>query len=836
MQPLWGPAVEEPPPPSEPEPAESPVILRKTPELFAHPHVRASFAPGGMLVVVLPHNLRAFQRAEVELSHVTESVRDAELVGFVEAVSEFPGPLMPGETPKSVVVGYASSKAEQCRTRQQVEEGEEGDAEAAKELHDEALLWDFLVLLCQQNGVVVASDISELLTREKPTSVIPARTHVGGGDQEDGLESVRQLLIAGRKRDALEQACSRCLWGHALMLASKMDEQSRTYVINRFTASLVTTDPLSTFYTLMLGRTPSAVKPDGLRRAGSWRPHLAMILANRSSKLDNASIVTLGDSLLENGRLCAAHFCYHLADVQFGAYGNVGSKYLLLGVQNSLLKVGLFPRPEYVRKMEVFEYAMSLGKQEFVLPHFQVFKYLLALQLTQVGMVAKAFKYCEQIATVVAKSPGKFPPTLLHSLDELSTQLHHLNHPHGVVETKLPSWLLQLQQTLSDVLAGNYVASARSTPSPTFSSISQTYGGQQTAQPIFGRAGQYLRVPGGNGYKGSSVDTSTAASSKEGSVVGVPTTQATAVAAISSEQDHYQPSPLAQQQQVAGLSQPQEQLLKQDQYTSDAAYSQNPSTSGQAPVMEGNPAISSGPVAYYDPTQSQGKFVDGYASAAGASGGDVNLQSLAPSSSSTEQQQQQPVQAVTDSAVPGGYGEYGTSNTTLPDQQQPPPPQTDQEQQMYTYNPSDAQQQQQFYQGVQGYENQQQGMPATESQTQQFGYEQPLQPATDSTQGYGYEQSTQPAEGVSGAPPTSEPAYGSAGYWDQQYPPTSAVGGQYDGGGSGGGNEGVAPAVTGQSGDDGRQARKQKQEEEEEKETEKKKESKKDAGEKGINI
>ena len=61
-------------------------------------------------------------------------------------------------------------------------------------------------------------------------------------------------------QDALEYACSRSLWGHGLMLASGMEEHYRTYVVNRFTASMMTSDPLNTYYTLMLGRTPSAVK------------------------------------------------------------------------------------------------------------------------------------------------------------------------------------------------------------------------------------------------------------------------------------------------------------------------------------------------------------------------------------------------------------------------------------------------------------------------------------------------------------------------------------------------------------------------------------------------
>lgn len=44
------------------------------------------------------------------------------------------------------------------------------------------------------------------------------------------------------------------------MVAMTMEEQSRQYVVNRFTASLLSSDPLNTFYTLMLGRMPTVAK------------------------------------------------------------------------------------------------------------------------------------------------------------------------------------------------------------------------------------------------------------------------------------------------------------------------------------------------------------------------------------------------------------------------------------------------------------------------------------------------------------------------------------------------------------------------------------------------
>lgn len=54
---------------------------------------------------------------------------------------------------------------------------------------------------------------------------------------------------------------------------------------------------------------------------GDWRPHLAMILSNSSSKseLDKKSILTLGDTLSARGFLFASHFCYIVAQIDFGA-------------------------------------------------------------------------------------------------------------------------------------------------------------------------------------------------------------------------------------------------------------------------------------------------------------------------------------------------------------------------------------------------------------------------------------------------------------------------------------------------------------------------------------
>lgn len=512
-------------PPIETTPPPPP---RETPELFAHPHVRATFGFGGQLVTVLPNYPASdSSSAVVEIIFVKHVISDDETRSLVEAVDASPGPFIPGETPKSHVVRFASREAQKCREK--MSEASD-DREATRKLEDEALLWNFLVLLCQQNGVVVNSDISDLLLQDSsPAAAVKSVPQAGTGTtQEEPLETLRQLLFAGRKKDAVDTACSRGLWGHALMLASRMDEQTRTYVVNRFTASLMNTDPLSTFYTLLLGRTPSAVKPEGLPRAGDWKPHLAMILANRMSKLENASIVNLGDSLLSQKRLHAAHLCYHLANVHFGSYGNVDSKYSLLGIDHSHLTVGSYPVPSDLHMTEVLEFAMSLSKQDFLMPHFQLFKFLHVLKLLELGFVSKALKYCEQIScSAVVKNPHCFAPVFLHLLVETSVRLHHLNSPFDLVENEFPTWLHQLQQLVSDALSTDCAPSLFS-PSPAFSSVSQSYANQQQQQftlPIIGlqanapstSVGGFLNVPGAAG--GSRVESG--ASSKEGSVINM---------------------------------------------------------------------------------------------------------------------------------------------------------------------------------------------------------------------------------------------------------------------------------------------------------------------------
>jgi hypothetical protein len=56
-----------------------------------------------------------------------------------------------------------------------------------------------------------------------------------------------------------EWAMKHGLWGHALFLASKMDQRTYANVMARFANEIAKNNPLQTLYQLLSGRQPAAV-------------------------------------------------------------------------------------------------------------------------------------------------------------------------------------------------------------------------------------------------------------------------------------------------------------------------------------------------------------------------------------------------------------------------------------------------------------------------------------------------------------------------------------------------------------------------------------------------
>ncbi|XP_056146777.1 protein transport protein Sec16A isoform X2 [Lampris incognitus] len=449
-----------------------------TPEKFTIPHRCARFGPGGHLVQVLPNLPSAGQPALVDIYNIEIMLQDtpdqAELRGF-------PGPLVKEETHKVDVIKFSQNKALECSRNNDLL-----DRDSA------CLLWDFIMLLCRQNGTVVGTDIADLLLKEHRSVWLPGKSPneanlidfnnepLARAEEEPGAgplsllsdtfmtvpenvgketERFRELLLFGRKKDALEAAMKGGLWGHALLLASKMDSRTHARVMTRFANSLPINDPLQTVYQLMSGRMPASATCCGEEKWGDWRPHLAMVLSNltHTVDLDTRTITTMGDTLASKGLTDAAHFCYLMAQVGLGVFTKKSTKMVLVGSNHSL-PFYQFATNEAIQRTEAYEYAQSLGSQPCSLPNFQVFKLIYACRLAEAGLSAQAFHYCEVISRNVLMQPSYHSPVFLSQLIQMSEKLRFFDpqlkeKPEQELFNE-PEWLIHLRQLDGQIRTG----------------------------------------------------------------------------------------------------------------------------------------------------------------------------------------------------------------------------------------------------------------------------------------------------------------------------------------------------------------------------------------------
>lgn len=98
-----------------------------------------------------------------------------------------------------------------------------------------------------------------------------------------------------------------------------------------------------------------------------------MILSNTTQRpeLDRKAIMTLADTLFSRGSMYAAHFCYLMAQVEFGRYGHPDNKLVLLG-SNHTKPFRQFATNEAIFMTEIYEYACSLNDTSFLINEFQV--------------------------------------------------------------------------------------------------------------------------------------------------------------------------------------------------------------------------------------------------------------------------------------------------------------------------------------------------------------------------------------------------------------------------------------------------------------------------------
>nr|XP_045604397.1 uncharacterized protein LOC123762115 isoform X6 [Procambarus clarkii] len=446
---------------------------RMTPVLFGSAHINAQFTPGGQLLFVLPKDPRDGQKAVVQLRDVQKMLcMNPALNKTVQQMKHYPGPLTLSDTHKDVVVKYCEQQVAEATRNQS--------------LHDKEsviLIWEYLALLVKQNGKLYGSDVAGLLLngRDEPSQVqqvsLPIKSEtppeslsMDASPQDEGIDISTQTLptmperneavlfkkfteylCLGRKREAVDYAMREGLWGHALALSYKMDTTTHTRVLAAFSSSIPHTNVLLTLFQQLSGKRPEITKSYTPQQWGDWRQHLAMMISNPTghTQRDRASIVALGDTLASQGQLYAAHFCYLMAEVEWGSYSNKDSKLVLIGSSHQL-PFQAFASNEAIQCTEVYEFARSLDSSNPLLDTFQSYKLVYALRLTEYGFPAEALRYCEVISQLVNKTPAPHKAEFLSQVYDLASRLkyHDLHYQMcqgEVSEMPDPQWLADFQ-------------------------------------------------------------------------------------------------------------------------------------------------------------------------------------------------------------------------------------------------------------------------------------------------------------------------------------------------------------------------------------------------------
>ncbi|KAJ1309534.1 hypothetical protein OPQ81_006307 [Rhizoctonia solani] len=307
----------------------------------------------------------------------------------------------------------------------------------------------------------------------------------------EALDKIQEFLLQGERRQAYHYALDERMWAHAMLIASSLDKEAWKEVVNEFIRSElgVRTDqkkpapfggdpsvangrePLRVAYSLFAGHGPASIQellpPKNLSRtdAGSlmppampmvhatpispnfpqpvltssvptpallqWNEIAATIVSNQG---DPQALTALGDYLVSNKWVEAAHVCYLLSPTTsaLGGLSMPSVRVILLGSESPATSRNFEKDDDAMIFTEIAEYAYSLvptvkGQEAYAgLPHLQAYKLIRAAKLAEMGHIALASRYCEAVVTSTRTSNRPSPfftPTFLEQCKELSDHL-----------------------------------------------------------------------------------------------------------------------------------------------------------------------------------------------------------------------------------------------------------------------------------------------------------------------------------------------------------------------------------------------------------------------------
>ncbi|XP_073287925.1 protein transport protein SEC16B homolog [Primulina huaijiensis] len=275
------------------------------------------------------------------------------------------------------------------------------------------------------------------------------------GQMQATAAEIQNLLVFGRKKEALQCAKEGQLWGPALVLAAQLGDQFYVETVKQMALQqLVAGSPLRTLCLLIAGQPADVFSADTTAissMAGvanlpqqppqflangmldDWEDNLAMITANRT-KDDELVLIHLGDCLWkERSDIIAAHICYLVAEASFEPYSD-SARLCLVGADH-----WKFPRtyasPEAIQRTEVYEYSKTIGNSQFVLLPFQPYKLVYAYMLAEVGRISDALKYCQVVLKSLKTGRNPEVETLRQLVSSLEERIKA--HQEGGFSTNL---------------------------------------------------------------------------------------------------------------------------------------------------------------------------------------------------------------------------------------------------------------------------------------------------------------------------------------------------------------------------------------------------------------
>ncbi|KAK9716374.1 hypothetical protein RND81_06G228900 [Saponaria officinalis] len=481
------------------------------------PHALVTFGFGGKLLVMKETSSAGFSlHGNKEAAGHSLSVHNLmEVVGvntgsssaspcsssYIQSLchQSFPGPLVGGNAGSKDLNRWIDERIANCDTMSR----SDGKGEASK------LLLSLLKIACQHYGKLRSygadaglkdndlpeSAVASLFASAKRNSdqfgqrsviannlmTLPSDAHVQATASE-----VQNLLISGRKREALQRAQEGQLWAFALILARELGDQFYADTVKQMALSqLVAGSPLRTLC-LLIAKKPEevfsnnvmpaghfsgavAMSPQHAQSAGysmldNWEENLAVITANRTEN-DNLVITHLGDSLWkEKNDVTSAHICYLIAEADFESYSDT-SRLCLIGADH-----WNFPRtyasPQAIQRTELFEYAKVTGNSQFALLPLQPYKLVYAHMLAEIGRVSDSLKYCHAVSKVL--KAGRSPEAdilkqLLSSLEDRIRTHQQSGYAANLAPGKIVGRLLNLFDSTAHRVVGGLPPPAPST-------------------------------------------------------------------------------------------------------------------------------------------------------------------------------------------------------------------------------------------------------------------------------------------------------------------------------------------------------------------------------------